>query len=100
VLTVSVGEDVGLEIPIESSEVFLKRIRFKAEDLGDGDWVDLRLSMNQSFVPKELGLSQDDRELGLLVYKQLYIAEADDLGLSDEDVIVAGSPEDASETTE
>jgi hypothetical protein len=100
VLTVSVGEDVGLEIPIENSEVFLKRIRFKAEDLGDGDWVDLRLSMNQSFVPKELGLNQDERELGLLVYKQLYIAEADDLGLSDEDVIVAGSLEDASETTE
>jgi hypothetical protein len=100
VLTVSVSEDVGLEIPIESSEVFLKRIRFKGEDLGDEDWVDLRLSMNQSFVPKDLGLNQDERELGLLVYKQLYVAEAADLGLSDDAVVDAGPLAAAADATE
>jgi hypothetical protein len=47
--------------------------------------------MNQSFVPVELGINQDDRELGLLVYKQLYVAAAADLGLSDEDVIDVGA---------
>jgi len=79
VLTVSVGGTTGLTIPIESSEVFLKKIRFKAESLGTGDWVDLKLAMNQAFVPKAVGLNQDDRELGLLVY-HLYVGEADKLG--------------------
>jgi hypothetical protein len=79
VLTVSVGGTTGLEIPIENSEVFLKKIRFKAEALGAGEWVDLRLAMNESFVPKAKGLNQDDRELGLLVY-HLFVGEADKLG--------------------
>jgi hypothetical protein len=94
VLTVSIGEDTGIRVAIENSEVFLKRILFKAADLGDGDWVDLRLAMNQSFVPKEIGLNEDDRVLGLLVYKQLYVAEAESLGLSDEDMVVAAALED------
>jgi hypothetical protein len=42
--------------------------------------VDLKLSMNQSFVPKVKGVNtHDDRELGLLVY-HLYVSEADKLG--------------------
>jgi hypothetical protein len=42
--------------------------------------VDLRLSMNQSFVPKLKGVNAtDDRELGLMVY-HLYVGEADKLG--------------------
>jgi hypothetical protein len=59
----------------------LKKIRVKAADLGTEDWVDLRLSMNQSFVPKLLTppLNNDDRELGLLVY-HLYVGESDQLG--------------------
>jgi hypothetical protein len=80
VLTVAVGGRSGLVIPIENSEVFLKKIRVKAADLGDQEWVDLRLSMNQSFVPKAKGISPtDDRELGLMVY-HLYVGEADKLG--------------------
>ena len=79
-------------VPIEGSDVFLKKIRVKAADLGDEEWVDLRLAMNQSFVPKLLSppLNNDDRELGLLVY-HLYVAEADKLGdLAGRDVVVAG----------
>ncbi len=79
----------GLVVPIENSEIFLKKIRFKAADLGDGDWVDLRLVMNQSFVPKALGLNNDDRELALLVY-HLYVGQADQLG-DVEGVVDAGS---------
>jgi hypothetical protein len=75
---------VGLRFPIESPEVFLKKIHVKAEDLGNDEWVDVRLSMNQSFVPKNLTppLNNDDRELGLLVY-HLYVT----------DVASAGTPE-------
>jgi hypothetical protein len=80
VLTVSVANRVGLVVPIENSEVFLKKIRIKADDLGNDEWVDLRLSMNQSFVPKLKGVNAtDDRELGLMVY-HLYVGEADKLG--------------------
>jgi hypothetical protein len=80
VLTVAVNGRSGLTVPIENSEVFLKKIRVKAADLGNEEWVDLKLSMNQSFVPKVKGVNtHDDRELGLLVY-HLYVSEADKLG--------------------
>ncbi len=81
VLTVSVGNRVGLKVPIEDAQVFLKKIKVKAEDLGNEEWVDLRLAMNESFVPKLLKppLNTDDRELGLLVY-HLYVGEADKVG--------------------
>jgi hypothetical protein len=68
-------------MPIEDPNVFLKKIRVKAADLGGEEWVDLRLAMNDSFVPKLLTppLNNDDRELGLLVY-HLYVGETDQLG--------------------
>ncbi len=89
VLTVSVGNRVGLKVPIEDAQVFLKKIKVKAEDLGTEEWVDLRLAMNESFVPKLLKppLNTDDRELGLLVY-HLYVGEADKVG-SPEGVVAA-----------
>jgi hypothetical protein len=80
VLTMAVGNKSGITVPIENSEVFLKKVRVKAADLGLEDWVDLRLSMNQSFVPKLKGVNNtDDRELGVMVY-HLYVAEADKVG--------------------
>jgi len=91
VLTVTVGE-AKVALPIEGSDVFLKRIRVKAADLGSQEWVDLRLAMNESFVPKLLAppLNNDDRELGLLVY-HLHVAEADKLGdLAGREVVDAG----------
>jgi hypothetical protein len=80
-LTVSVGNNVGLHVPIEDPSVFLRKIRVKAADLGTDEWVDLRLAMNAFFVPKLLTppLNNDDRELGLNVY-HLYVAEADTAG--------------------
>jgi hypothetical protein len=61
-----------------------------AADLGQEDWVDLRLSMNRSFVPKARAVnSTDDRELGLMVH-HLYVGEADKLG--DVPNVVAAQP--------
>jgi hypothetical protein len=76
-----VGNNVGLRIPVEDPSVFLKKIKVRAADLGTDEWVDLRLAMNQSFVPKLLTppLNNDDRELGLNVY-HLYVAEAGTVG--------------------
>ena len=89
VLTLAVNDKAGVTVPIPNSEVFLKKVRIKAADLGTDEWVDLRLSMSESFVPKLKGVnSHDDRELGLLVY-HLYVAEADKLGTLTE-VVDAG----------
>lgn len=80
VLTLAVNDKTGLQIPIDDSDPFLRKIRVKAADLGDADWVDLRLAMSQSFVPKTAGVNtHDDRELGLLVH-HLFVAEADKVG--------------------
>jgi hypothetical protein len=90
-LTLSIGGNKGVVVPIENSELFLKKIKFSQEDLGGGEWVDLRLTMNQSFVPKALGINDDDRELGLLVY-HLYVGEADKVGTVPEGTVVAAGP--------
>ena len=83
VLTLAVAGKTGVVVPIADSEIFMKKVRVKAADLGTEEWVDLRLSMNQSFVPKVKNLNaMDDRELGLMVY-HLYVGEADALGKVD-----------------
>jgi hypothetical protein len=90
-LTVAIGPKVGLVHPIEGADVFLRKIKVKAADLGDGEWVDLRLSMNQSFVPNQQvpPPNNDPRELGLLKY-QLFVGEADKLGpLTGKEVVEA-----------
>jgi hypothetical protein len=79
VLTISVGGKTGLTVPIESGELFLKKIRFKASDLGASDFVDVHFTMNQSFVPKSLGMNDDVRELGFKEY-HIFVGEADTLG--------------------
>jgi len=85
-LTLSVGDNVGTRFAIDGPQVFLKKVRVKAQDLGDEEWVDLRLAMNESFVPSKLEppLNSDARELGIDVY-HLYVAEAGAVG-SPEDV--------------
>jgi hypothetical protein len=92
-LTVSVGNNVGLQFPLDENRLFLKKIRVSAEDLGDEEWVDLRLAMNQSFVPNQLEppLNDDDRELGLNVY-HLYVADAETVGAPEgtEDAVPLG----------
>jgi hypothetical protein len=92
-LTISVGNNVGLRFPIEGPQVVLKKVRVKAADLGTDEWVDLRLSMNQSFVPKNLNppLNDDDRELGFDVY-HLYVADAETVGPAEgiEDAVPLG----------
>jgi hypothetical protein len=92
VLSLAVGA-AGVKIPIDNSEVFLKKVRVKGADLGTEDWVDVKLAMNQSFVPKSLNppLNNDDRELGLLVY-HLYVAEAERVGELAADQITEAAP--------
>jgi hypothetical protein len=87
-LTVAVGDGVGSRFAVDGPQVFLKKIRVSAKDLGDEEWVDLRLSVDQSFVPRQLDppLNNDDRELGFNVY-HLHVVAAE----------LAGSPEGVEE---
>jgi hypothetical protein len=89
-LTVST-ENAGIVIPIPDSELFLKKLRFKADQLGSGEWVDLRLTMNGSFEPKAKGINEDVRELGLRV-SHLYVAEADVTGVLAADTVIEAAP--------
>jgi hypothetical protein len=83
-LTMSVGKGVGITFPIEGPQVYLKKVKVAAADLGDEEWTDLRLAMNESFVPKNLNppLNNDDRELGFNVY-HLFVVEAEQAGSVD-----------------
>jgi hypothetical protein len=91
VLTLAIGGAKGVVMPVPDSEVMLKRIRIKAADLGDGDFVDLRLSMNQSFSPKELGINNDPRQLGIMVH-HLDVVEAEQVGPLAADAVVDVGP--------
>jgi hypothetical protein len=89
VMTVTIGAS-GFVIPIQNSELFFKRLRFKADQIGDAEWLDLKLAMNQSFVPKSLGMNDDDRELGIRIH-HLFVVEASQVGdLTKGDVTDAG----------
>ena len=94
VLTVSINDKTGIVVPIENGDVFLKKIKVKAADLGTADDVDLKFSMNQFFIPKSvqdvLGKTPDDRELGLNIY-HLFVGQADKLGPIPEDQTVEAS---------
>lgn len=67
-----VGETELAQITVEERDPFLRKIPIPATALGAEDWVDLRIVNNQSFVPSEIGLGADPRQLGLRVY-HLYI---------------------------
>jgi hypothetical protein len=71
---------VGIAVPIKGAAPFLEKVRIRAADLGTEEWVDLRLTMNGTFVPKARGSgATDDRELGLRVHS-LYVGVEDTLG--------------------
>lgn len=76
-LTLSVG-NFGVTLPIADQRLFFERVRFRAPDLGDGRWVDLRLRLSGSFVPKLVGLGDDTRELALCVHG-LRVADSSDV---------------------
>ena len=73
-LTVSiyVGDTELQQLTVEDRNPFLAKIPIPAAALGTEDWVDLRIVNSQSFVPSEIGMGADPRQLGLRVY-HLYI---------------------------
>ncbi len=67
VLTLAIGERVLEEIPVESPDrLAIDRILSTA-DLGNDEIVRLRIAVDQTFVPAEQNLGNDNRELGIRV---------------------------------
>jgi hypothetical protein len=53
----------------DASRPALRRIPISAAELGTGDWAELRIEVDRTFVPAQLpGGGRDERELGLQVY--------------------------------
>lgn len=71
-VSINIGENNIGQFAVEGRDRFLKRIPIPASALGTEDWVDLRVINDKSFVPSDLELGNDSRELGLRVY-HLYV---------------------------
>ena len=67
-ITVASGEVVLHEIVLETEELQFLELDLPAAQLGDGDTVKLDLSVDPSFVPKEVGDGADERRLGVRVF--------------------------------
>lgn len=79
-LTFTAQGRAGFTHKFANGELVDKKIRFKAEDLGTEENVELRFAMDQTIVPKAIGMSStDDRELGLRVY-DVFVGVEDELG--------------------
>ena len=80
VLTLSAQGRAGFTHKFENGELVEKKIRFKAEDLGAEDTVELRFTMDKTIIPKAINASStDDRELGVRIY-DVFVGVEDELG--------------------
>ena len=69
VVTVYSGDEAVATFPVPQLGTFLKKIPITAAQLGTGDMAELRIDVDQTFVPARLpGGSKDQRELGIRVY--------------------------------
>ena len=63
------------EFPIEGSEPTIKKYAFSKSQLGENDKVEVKIEVNQSFVPASDGIATDKRELSIRVYS-LYLGKS------------------------
>lgn len=76
-LTVSVGDYVVDTVSITSNQPMMKKYSVPKDKLGSAKLLEVKLSLDQSFVPASDNASKDTRELGVRVY-QLYLGKAAD----------------------
>jgi len=76
-LTVSVGDYVVDVVSITSNQPMMKKYSLPKDKLGSGKLLDVKLSLDKSFIPASDNTSKDTRELGVRVY-QLYLGKAAD----------------------
>jgi hypothetical protein len=69
-VTVLVGGQPVQTFPLSSRDAVIYQIPLSAEQIGDGDMVELTLSVDKTFVPSTIqgSNSGDSRELGVRVF--------------------------------
>jgi len=69
-VSVYLGSQNVASFAADSVNPTLRRIPLRADQLGSVDMVDLRIAVDQAFIPAELpGGGQDSRELGIRIYR-------------------------------
>ncbi len=68
VVNVYLGSQSVATFAADNKDPLLRRIPLRADSLGAGDMVELRLVVSPSFVPTAIGAGQDTRELGIRIY--------------------------------
>jgi hypothetical protein len=76
-VTISIGDQVIDTFPITSNEPVMKKYPVAKNVLGDGRMLEVKLSVDKTFIPASDNSSKDTRELGVRVY-QLYLGKATD----------------------
>jgi hypothetical protein len=68
-VTIYSGDEAIATFPVPQLGTFLQKIPITAAQLGTGEMAELRIDVDQTFVPSRLpGGSKDQRELGIRVY--------------------------------
>jgi len=75
-VTLTVGEWSDT-FPINSNQLFLKKYNISKDKLGTDKMLEVKVSVDKTFVPADDKVSADTRELGLRVY-ELYLGKATD----------------------
>lgn len=76
-VTISVGNNVIETFPITSNQPFMKKYEVPKAKLGNDKMLEIKVSVDISFVPAQDNVSADTRELGMRVY-ELYLGKASD----------------------
>lgn len=76
-VTVSVGQNAIDTFPVETNEPFFKKWEVSKAKLGADKMLEIKVSVDRTFVPAEDKVSPDMRELGIRVY-ELYLGKASD----------------------
>ena len=69
-MTVSVGDQVVDQFTIEPKQELIRKPTITAAQLGSGDVVDVKISVDKTYVPAVItrGANRDPRELGVRVF--------------------------------
>ncbi len=76
-LTVSIGDYVVDVLSVSTNQQMIKKYSVPKDKLGDARMLEVKLSLDKSFVPASDHTSKDTRELGVRVF-QLYLGKSAD----------------------
>lgn len=76
-VTISIADNVIDTFAITSDQSFMKKYEVPKSKLGNDKMLEIKVSVDRTFVPAQDNVSADTRELGMRVY-ELYLGKASD----------------------